>query len=219
MKKISSLICLIFLSVILWGQSNEVEKSSETFQHQIGTDISPLYRNLFKPNLNVNSFLNTSYILILKSSKNSRAFRFGIGGEVKKEISDEGSNEDILQNSFRIRMGFEKQKQISKRWQVNTGIDLKFANFKFDDSNNNSFYNRSKSFGISPLLGVQFQLTPHLFLQTEASFNLFYATSSFESNFDVITPNPFPTLPFSRDFKNFGGNITIPNALLLVVQF
>ncbi|MFK8006143.1 MAG: hypothetical protein AB8H03_07225 [Saprospiraceae bacterium] len=221
MKKLASLICLIFLSVILWGQSEEVEESGKSFQQQIGTDISPLYRNLFKPNLTVNSLLDAPYIFILKSFRNNRAFRLGIGGEIRKEISDDDDDE-ILQSSLRVRMGFEKQKQISKRWQINSGIDLKFSTSKFDDNNNNNFNNNSnhnsKSFGVSPLLGVQFQLAPHLFLQTEASFNLFYQVSSFESNFDIIFPGPFPGTN-SRDFKTFGGNITIPNALLLVVQF
>ncbi|MFT6322292.1 MAG: hypothetical protein ACJAT4_003228 [Granulosicoccus sp.] len=82
MKKLASLICLIFLSVILWGQSDEVEKSNQSFQHQIGTDLSPLFRNLFKPN--ANSFLDAPYIFILKSIKKNRAFRFGIGTDIKK---------------------------------------------------------------------------------------------------------------------------------------
>lgn len=219
MKKLSILICLIFLSVMVWGQSNEDEKSSKTtFQYQIGTDLSPLYRNLFKPNLSLNSFFDAPYIFIFKSIKNNRAFRFGIGTDIKKDISDENSEEEILQSSFRMRMGFEKQRLVAKRWQINSGIDLKFSASKFDETNNNNFNNSSKSFGVSPLLGVQFQLTPNLFLQTEASFNLFYQISSFESNFDIIFPGPFPGIS-SQDFKTFGGNITIPNALLLVVQF
>jgi hypothetical protein len=216
MKKLASLICLIFLSVILWGQSDEVEKSNQSFQHQIGTDISPLFRNLFKPN--ANSFLDAPYIFILKSIKNNRAFRFGIGTDIKKEVSNDNSDGELLQSSLRVRMGFEKQKQVSKRWQINSGFDLKFATSKFDDSNNNSFNNDSKSFGVSPLLGIQFQLTPHLFLQTEAAFNFYYQQTSFESTFDIISPIPFPG-SFSRSFKTFGGNMTIPNALLLVVQF
>ena len=216
MKKLSSLICLIFISAVLWGQSDEVETSSESVQHQIGTDLSPLFKNLFKPN--PNSFLSAPYVFIYKSIKNNRAFRFGIGADIKKEISNGSSDDNLLQNSFRIRMGFEKQKQVSKRWQINSGIDLKFSTSKFDDSNNSNSNNDSKSFAVSPLLGIQFQLTPHLFLQTEAAFNLFYQINSFESNFDIISPNPFPGIS-SRNFKTFGGNITIPNALLLVVQF
>lgn len=218
MKKLTSLICLIFLSAILWGQSDEVESSNESFQYQIGTDLSPLFRNLFKPNLNTNSFLNAPYIFIFKSIKNNRAFRFGIGTEIKKELSNDNSDDKLLQSSLRVRIGFEKQKQVSKRWQINSGIDLKFAASKFDDNNNNSFNNSSKSFGLSPLLGIQFQLTPHLFLQTEAAFNLYYQVNSFESNFNIISPDPFP-VAFSQNFTNIGGNITIPNALLLVVQF
>lgn len=216
MKKLLSLICLVFVSAFLWGQSEEVEKSSKSFQYQIGTDLSPLYRNLFKPN--ANSFLDAPYIFIFKSIKNNRAFRFGVGTDIRKEISDGNSDDNLLQSSFRMRLGFEKQKQVSKRWQINSGVDLKFSASKFEDDNNSSFNNDSKSFGVSPLLGIQFQLTPHLFLQTEAAFNLFYQVNSFESNFDIIFPGPFPE-PSSRDFKTIGGNITIPNALLLVVQF
>lgn len=218
MKKISSIIILIFLSVVLWGQSNEEESTNESFKYQIGTDLSPLYRNLFKSNSNANSFLNAPYVFTFKSIKNNRAFRFGIGADIKREISNENSEDKILQNSLRVRIGFEKQKKVSKRWQINSGIDLKFSSSKFDNSNNNSFNNQSKTYGLSPLLGIQFQLTPHLFLQTEASFNLYYQTSSVESNFDIIFPGPFPT-PLGIDFKTIGGYITIPNALLLVVQF
>ncbi|MFK7774484.1 MAG: hypothetical protein AB8F94_20240 [Saprospiraceae bacterium] len=216
MKKLSSLICLIFLSVIVWGQSDEVEKSSESFKYEIGTDISPLFKSLLKPKSI--SFFNTPYVFTFKSIKNNQAFRFGIGGERKQEFSNDNSDDKILQRSLRVRIGFEKHRKVSERWQINTGVDLKFSNFKFDNNNNNNFNNTSKFFGVSPLLGIQFQLTPHLFLQTEASFNLYYQISSFESNFDIIFPSPFPG-PAAQDFKIISGNITIPNALLLVVQF
>ncbi len=218
MKKIWALTFLIFLSVILWGQSEEVENIDKSFTTQIGTDVSPLFRSLLRPNSNANDLLNAPYVFILKSIKNSRAFRFGIGGDIRREISDDNSDDKIIQNSLRIRMGFEKQKKVSERWHINTGIDLNFSASKFDDSINNNFNNQSKSYGVAPLLGIQFQLTPHLFLQTEASFNIFYRTSSFESNFDIIFPGPFPP-SFSQGFTSFGGNITIPNALLLVVEF
>lgn len=218
MKKISSIIILIFLSMVMWGQSNEEESTNKSFKYQIGTDISPLYHNLFKRDLNANSFLSTPYAFIFKSMKNNRAFRFGIGADIKREISNESQADTIVQNSIRVRMGFEKQKKVSKRWQINSGIDLKYSTSKFEDSNNNSFNNQSKTYGLSPLLGIQFQLTPHLFLQTEASFNLYYQINSFESNFNIIFPGPIPTSS-ERDFKTLGGNITIPSALLLVVEF
>ncbi len=218
MKKISSLIVLIFLSVFLWGQSNEETSTKDSVKYQIGTDLSPLYRNLLKTNSSTNSFFNAPYVLTFKRMKNNRAFRFGIGTDIKREISNESQADTFIQNSIRVRMGFEKQKKVSKRWQINTGVDLNFSSSRRDDSNNNTFNSNSKSYGISPLLGVQFQLTPHLFLQTEASFNLFYQTSYFESSFDIIFPNPFPSSN-ERDLKVFGGNITIPNALLLVVEF
>ena len=218
MKKITSIIVLIFLSVVLWGQSNEKTSIDETIKYQIGTDLSSLYRNLLKPNSSTNSFLNAPYVFIFKGMKNNRAFRFGIGADIKRAISDENRPDTIIQNSIRVRMGFEKQKKVSKRWQINTGIDLKFSSTKMDDSNNNTFNSESQTYGISPLLGVQFQLTPHLFLQTEASFNLYYQYNYFESNFDITFPNPFPS-SLGRDIKTFGGNITIPNALLLVVEF
>lgn len=221
MKKISSLTYLIFLSVILWGQSETTtteETNQSPFTYQIGTDISPLFRSLLKRDFNANNFLSTPYAFTFKSIKDNRAFRFGIGGNRKQEIGDDNSDDKILQNSFRIRMGFEKQQKISERWQINTGIDLKFSSSKFDNSNSSSFNNEFKSYGLSPLLGIQFQITPHLYLQTEASVNLFYSISSFESNFDIIFPGPNPIITDS-DSKIFGGNITIPNALLLVVEF
>lgn len=206
MKKISSLIVLIFLSVFLWGQSNEETSTKDSVKYQIGTDLSPLYRNLLKTNSSTNSFFNAPYVLTFKRMKNNRAFRFGIGTDIKREISNESQADTFIQNSIRVRMGFEKQKKVSKRWQINTGVDLNFSSSRRDDSNNNTFNSNSKSYGISPLLGVQFQLTPHLFLQTEASFNLFYQTSYFESSFDIIFPNPFPSSN-ERDLKVFGGNI------------
>lgn len=218
MKKISSIIILIFLSGILWGQSNDEESTNESFKYQIGTDISPLFRNLFKSDLSAQSLLNAPYVFTFKSMKNNRAFRFGIGADIRREISNESQPDTIVQNSIRVRMGFEKQKKISKRWQINTGIDFKYSTSKFEDSNNISLNNLSKAYEISPILGIQFQLTNHLSLQTEASFNLYYQTNSFDSPFDIIFPGPFPTFT-ARDFKTFGGNITIPNALLLVVEF
>lgn len=219
MKKISSLIILIFLSLHLWGQSNGLtETKIDSVKYQIGTDLSPLYRNLLKPSSSSNFIFNAPYVLTFKRMKNNRAFRFGVGADIKREISDENQPDTIIQNSIRLRVGFEKQKKVSKRWQINTGVDLSYFSSKREDSNNNVFNSNAKTYGVSPLLGFQFQLTQHLFLQTEASFNLYYQTSNLESNFDIISPNPFPVFS-GRELNIFGGNITIPNALLLVVEF
>jgi len=218
MKKILNLVGLIFLSVALWGQNEVSEKTDKAVQFQIGTDLSSMFRNLLKRNDDDIVLLNAPYILNFKSIKNNRAFRFGIGASRKKEINTDDSDDKVLQNSFRVRMGSEKQRKINKRWQINTGFDLSYATSKLANENNSFGNNSSKRFAFAPLLGIQFQLTPHLFLQTEASLNFYHQRFSLESSFDIILPTPFP-INSGSDFKSFGANITIPNVLLLAIEF
>lgn len=222
MKKLLAILGVIFIfSITMWGQ-NEMTSSEKdiTFTYQLGTDVSPLFRSLFKPRSDNAGLLNAPYILQFKSIKNNtnNAFRFGIGGDIKREVADDDPEDKLIQSSLRLRMGYEKQKKISDRWQINTGIDLRFSATKFEQTNNSTFNNDSKVFGVSPLIGIQFRLTPHLYLQTEASFNFYHRVSSFESNFDIIFPTQFPVIGGSKS-KTTGGYFELPNALLLVVEF
>lgn len=194
--------------------------AKKTFKHQIGTDISSLVKNLIDPNLSSEIIFSPDYILTFKSIQNNRAFRAGIGGEINRIVSDDNRDDKVTQNSLRLRMGFEKQKVISDRWLYTMGMDVKFSTSRVKDESGSSFDadSNSKSFGLAPLLGIQFKLTPHLYLQTEASFNLFYGTST-QPNFDfIIFPGPEP---FNEDkkIKSFGGYISIPNIIHLVVEF
>jgi len=213
MKKIiTSLFLILGFSLVLFSQ--EENKTSFKNHYQLGLNISSLVKSLS----NKNNPRLIQEIISYKYVREKVTFRAGIGGVFQKEIGDDfGSS--INRHSLAIRMGFEKQKNISKKWQYYYGSDLKYKRFNEDTFNDFLGENISKlnRLSLSPLLGFQFQLTPHLFLQTEASINFYYEKSNITLN-DFSLPISDPIF-IGDELKEKGVNITLPNVLFLVVKF
>jgi len=211
-KLLASIFLLVGFSLVLFSQEENNNNTLTSTNHQIGFNMGSLVKAL--TNKEDESIFQETFSY--KYLKNKSALRFGLGGQYQKEITDNNNNSQFDQRSFSVRLGFEKQKHVSDKWQYYFGWDLKFN--AFNKNNPNSFSSRvkSKTFSVSPLLGFQFRLTPHLFLQSEASINFFYSESDFTNLDDVFFPTPFEN---NSDSKTRGVDITLPNILNLVVEF
>lgn len=218
MKKLTlSIFFMIGFSLVLFSQ--EENNSAINTNHQIGFNIGSLVKALTNKD-DLPMFQET---LTYKYIKNNSALRVGLGGVYQNIVSDDNfnssSSSDIDQTILTIRIGYEKQKDVSKKWQYYYGSDLKFSNS--DLKNENAFSSnsrvKSKTFAVSPLLGFQFRLTPSVYLQTEASLDFYYSEFDFTNLDDIFFPTTFDSQ--SNNSKEKGVNLTLPNILLLVVEF
>jgi len=193
-NSIISLFFIIGFSSVLFSQEENTPPTESIYQ--IGLNIGSLINSL----TNEGDISNFQEAFTYKYITTGGTFRFGLGGAYQKKIGEDCSNSDLNQSNFSIRLGFEKQKNITAKWQYYYGGDFKFNAFNLDNS---TFDIQSQTFSISPLLGFQFRLTSHLSLQTETSINFYY------SRIDFTQP--------SEDLER-GVNITLPNILNLVVE-
>lgn len=211
MKKLMlSVFFMIGFSFLVFSQEENITPIEK--HHQFGLNVGSLVKSLSNKN-DVPSLQET---FTYKYIKGNTALRTGLGLFIQKEIKDEfGDNLDRI--SLALRLGFEKQKHISNKWQYYYGLDIKAKGFIEDSFNffDGEDVDMLKSFSLSPLLGFQFRLTPHLLLQTEASIDFYYSESNNRFN-DLILPiEPI----FANENKLKGVNVTLPNALYLVVEF
>lgn len=215
-KLVTSLFFMLSISLVLFSQE-ETDSTIKNTNHQIGFNIGSLVKALTNKD-DLPMFQET---FTYKYIKNNSALRVGLGGVYQNIVSDDNFNSgsDIDQTILTVRIGYEKQKDVSKKWQYYYGWDLKFSN---SDLKNESLFSsnsriKSKTFAVSPLLGFQFRLMPSVFLQTEASLDFYYSESDFTNLDDIFFPTTFDSQ--SNSSKAKGVNLTLPNILLLVVEF
>ncbi|MCW3071931.1 MAG: hypothetical protein JWO44_1821 [Bacteroidetes bacterium] len=131
-----------------------------------------------------------SYRRVFKSN----ALRIGLGGNV---VNDDQSLTDSTgathgNYSAGIRVGYEHYCYLAKKWMWYFGADLT-AGYS---ANNTTNYNplatykssqNTSSYGLSPLLGITFNINPRLSIATEASLNVAYVQIKAKES---SAPNP-----------------------------
>ncbi len=217
-KLIASFVFIIGFSFVLFSQK-ETTKSANV-QHQFGLNLGSLVKNLANKDLSNINQETITYRYI----KNDIALRLSIGGFYQKDFSkNASSNSSINVSVITLKWGYEKHQKINKRWRYYYGFDLKYnsLNRKLTDQFTDVDKAKLSAFSVNPLLGYQLRLTPHLFLQTEASVSFFYQVSNFAS----FSNEPFQISQidlgqvFSSNSKGRGVELVLPNILFLVVEF
>ncbi|MFK7774483.1 MAG: hypothetical protein AB8F94_20235 [Saprospiraceae bacterium] len=170
--------------------------------------------------LNSNDAAIGDYMITYKYHFGSKAFRLGLGGNFSQmdEDTDGNGTRNTNSNSFDIRIGYEWNKKITKRWAFYSGMDI-IAGNNFSSSVSDNFErvetsSRTTIVGGGPVLGIQFFINSHISLMTEGS--LYYKhsiintkeTFSLNGEFNKDDTN-------SRNDLNFG----LPTALFFVIRF
>jgi len=218
MKKIiTSLLFIVGFTFMLFAQEDNADVIKS--RHQFGLNIGPLVKTLVnKDFLNINREAFTYRYI-----KNDIALRFAIGGSFQKDISkDDNSNFNLNADVsvLTLKWGYDKRRKINKRWLYYYGFDLKYNAVSLEIVNQFTDVEEAKfnAFSLNPLLGFQLRLTPHLFLQTEASLSVFYQTSNNTSPLPLSDPIQIGQI-FSSKSNNKGVELVLPNILFLVVEF
>jgi hypothetical protein len=187
------------------GFAQSEEEPAKQYKNEFGVDATAFVKEFLNFNQQYSSNSPIYYLTYRRHFKPGN-LRFAIGGDyASQEIPpsfDEDSN--IYHNhysSLDFRIGWEWYNNLSKRWQVYYGIDLRpsFVSQKNDAPYFNGGYANGSEFkavniGAAPLLGFRFRLTNRLSLLTEAAFSFNYQTTSGKKYYIPVT-SQYPALP------------------------
>ncbi|MDF2438752.1 MAG: hypothetical protein K0Q95_3128 [Bacteroidota bacterium] len=188
MKKVTLLIILI-CSLKAYSQNVSADTTKKDFKNAIGIDASTFVRQFFISNntsLPVQRFPTIlSYRRFIKSS----ALKIAAGAYV--QTTDNTTNDSVgnkTENSgYCIRLGYEHYSYLGKRWMYYFGADLIYAHSKdhsdthFSTTSASEYTTIATDYGISPLLGINFQITERLSIASEASFDVAYEMGNTKS--------------------------------------
>lgn len=220
MKKLLLVSTFVFLFGISFSQVKSVKSdSNKVYHNEFGLDVSG-FLDRYIP-FGQNEYSLPSYYLTYRRHFERGNIRGGIGGDFERRIL-RNSNNSFDSNKYHntdgvlmVRFGWEFEKNLSKKWEVYYGLDLKYnidyqKNFYFSMSNDyvSTVKSNYQSFGLSPLLGFRFRLTNRLSLTTEANFTIYYSeykeSRSYKPQSSNYPEKPDYVYPTSkRLFSNF----------------
>ncbi|MCW3105079.1 MAG: hypothetical protein JWO09_3519 [Bacteroidetes bacterium] len=187
MKKTAIAFIVCMTSVSAFAQTVQADTAKKEFRNIIAINATSLLRQVLpgmtplpssSPNL-------ISYRRIFKSN----ALRIGLGGNV---VSDDQSLTDSTGTTHGnynagIRVGYEHYCYLAKKWMWYFGADLTVGHSVNNTTNYNAIatYKSSQttnSYGISPFLGVTFNINPRLSIATEANLSIAYVQIKFKES-------------------------------------
>ncbi len=195
------------------GENQEGEKFSE-----VGINATSFVNEFIS--LNSNDASIGDYMISYKYHFGSKALRFGLGGSFSQadEDTDGNGTRTTNNNSLDLRVGYEWNKRITKKWGFYSGMDI-IGGSDYTSSVSDNFERvetstRTTVVGGGPVLGVQFFINSHISLMTEGS--LYFKHSIINSKESFSLNSEFNTDETnSRNDLNFG----LPTALFFIVRF
>ncbi len=220
------ILLLIFSLTFIFSQNllaqdhdgeNHGDHDREKFS-EIGINATSFINEFIS--LNSNDASIGDYMISYKYHFGSKALRLGIGGNFSQadEDTDGNGTRTTNNNSFDIRLGYEWNKKITKRWGFYSGMDI-IGGSDYNSSVSDNFERvetstRTSVVGGGPILGIQFFINSHISLMTEGSLyfkhSIINTKESFSLNSEFNTDETN-----SRNDLNFG----LPTALFFIVRF
>jgi hypothetical protein len=187
--------------------------------HYIGLQANQLIRQLLNMGGST-AVINNPYLVVysVNSTQSGWGANFSLGYTLNEsKDGDAITNRETKINDVFLRLGFEKKTTIGKRWILAAGGDFVMDNKKNTTTTENSVtsfsvetINSSKGFGLGPRIALNFQLSEHVLLGTEANYYLkFTNTSSSVSQQGSVQKE-------ESDQKNF--QLNVPAVLFLIVK-
>jgi hypothetical protein len=187
MKK--NLICLFLLTATLFsfGQNVSPDTSKKEYKNVIGLDASGILRQV----LNSNSvpFVNSPYMITYRRIMKSNAIRFGLGGRVTNDnnVLNDSIKERNQRTELNFGIGIEHYVYLGQRWNFYFGADViaKYVNSTGESTSSQIFNSMEVTrfgYGLSPVLGIQFRVTPRFSISTESTYDITYNTSVTDSH-------------------------------------
>jgi hypothetical protein len=223
MKK---LFALALLSLFFLG-INAQENESSIYHHQLSLNATSFISNYLTFNNNA-IVSNTPFIVAYKNLTNGEGLRAGLGINFvnRRENPNNGLTSVRTNNmGLDIRIGYENQFELSRRWLFYLGIDGVYG-YDLNRTVTTSVQgfppepkeivsdNEAFNAGGGPVIGLEFKLSKRLSLNTETTAYLMYR----ESRRRITNPNfgSFNTNEFSATNSL---NIIIPTSIFFVLHF
>jgi hypothetical protein len=186
MKKLVFITTLLCMISALQAQ----ESTEKVYKNEFGIDGT----NFVKQFLNFNSSSSPTsatpyspvYYLTYRRKFEKGNIRFGAGGNFTNNNDASQYVPDSLDFRFHnhtvnLRLGWEFAENLSKRWEVFYGLDMRcnfIKNLDEYQENSSSYYTGYESitngYNLSPLLGIRFRISKRLSVSTEASYSVQY---------------------------------------------
>lgn len=173
MKRPYIIFLLAFCSVALFAQDDDRDKR---FKTEIGLNITNTLAGFF--NSGGSGLSKDPYLFSLKFAGRKGALRFATNfksGSNSEFLSSGTGRRDVKQSEAVVRGGFEFRKPIEHGFTIYYGLDgvieieneeVEFFSSNFEDIKSTK---STTGFGGGPVLGMQYQLSKHIALSTEAS--------------------------------------------------
>lgn len=215
-----------------------VQAQSDTMhkvhRHELGADITSLIKQFLNFNNSFSIYTPVYYVSYRYHFKNNKYnFRFGVGRNFNstetKPFFIDGKEQTYRNNNSQIslRMGFEKTYDISSKWQVYYGADIRPTYTKIVNKATGTLGgyiqgNRSSGqiLSLSPLLGFRYNLSKGVSITTETSFSWTMDKSFTQKTFISSDSQVFPEKQADRKFwaTNYSSGFTQPLFLIFSID-
>jgi hypothetical protein len=159
--------------------AQESKDQPENLDQDLGFNAVFIFQGLFQ------SQQAPFSIMYKKYTTDRKAIRMGIDLSFNsyKNSGDANSYQDNSSGEISLTIGVERQQSLGGNWMWYYGIDgvptYSFYNYESyaNEVKTGSIKTSSIGFGVKPLLGIRFNITPRLYVSAEASAALSYASS------------------------------------------
>jgi hypothetical protein len=226
--KIYVLSFMLFLGKNLSAQMTDTAVSNIVPRYEIGVNGTAFFNQFINLNLSGKTDSNavspeTPYYLMAKFRVKKGAIRIGLGASMNVEKTSNGKTADsktLSSNDYQLRVGYEKQKNVGKRFDLYYGIDLLAGiNDKVLSSNSGfdfvTLTNRTWVYGIAPVAGLRFRLFSNVALSTETAIRYRYSSSSESADFSKNTDFKETGL----QFKGHKIDFVAPKVIYITILF
>ncbi len=181
MKKILLIATLTATTLTALAQDSTTTK--KVYHNEFGVDATGFIKQFANLNSSSTTYSPTYYLTYRRYFKCGN-IRLAVGGDfsnatIPSSYVGDPNTYHNNSNSLNARIGWEFVSELSKRWQVFYGLDLRPALVysKNDAVNFNGGYaqgdeTKSQIYGVAPVLGFRFNLTNRLSIITETSFSI-----------------------------------------------
>lgn len=195
----------------------KTESTEKLKFHEFGINVTTFINELVSLNNNEADLGN--YMITYKYHMGHNALRFGIGGQFQKLDEPVGGGNRVSKNNkFDLRLGYEWNKPISKKWSFYFGLDAIGGNANSETKaiNNDEITTTDQTYyyGGGGMIGIQFFINSNISLSTEGS--IYYQHETIKNKADFQFNPVFNTDTTStKDSAVFG----LPTALFFVIRF
>jgi opacity protein-like surface antigen len=230
-KLISKIYIFGFISLMsnqMMAQTTDTTVPNIIPRYEIGVNGTAFFNQFINLNLSGKTDSNaispeTPYYLTAKFRVKKGAIRVGLGAALTIEKNSNGKTADsktLTNNDYQLRLGYEKQKNVGKRFDLYYGIDLLAGiNDRIISSNSGfdfvTLTDRTWTYGAAPVAGLRFRIMGNISLSTETAIRYRYSTFSESADFSKNTDFK----ETGREFKGHKIDFIAPKVIYVTILF